>query len=186
MADILESPCKKRKVDLDETINSTVSASEVTEAPLDWQIAYLNKLKREDTDRKIFWLWSANGNASESLRQHLSETKEWVWLPSTLKSVRAKIGSALKQCKPRRDVPGIVVDLPEPPKRYAGPLYAAIEEMKRGKLYDSRRGWKTWRINPPAVLILANVPPLKDMMSVDKLVVTHLDSFIDGVQSMTA
>nr|QTE03356.1 MAG: replication-associated protein [Emberiza rustica CRESS-DNA-virus sp.] len=74
--------------------------------------------------------------------------------------------------------PGVVfVDLPrsmEQKKLYG--LYTAIEQIKKGKLYDFRYSYKTFWIDSPQVWVFCNTMPSLNYMSHDRWCVYGLNS----------
>lgn len=82
-----------------------------------------------------------------------------------------------KQC---RD-PGLVfVDLPRSltmdVKRFS-PFMTAIEQIKKGKVFEMRFHYKEWWFDSPQVWVFANHPPNLDYMSVDRWRFFTIDAF---------
>lgn len=82
-----------------------------------------------------------------------------------------------KQC---RD-PGLVfVDLPRSltmdVKKFA-PFMTAIEQIKKGKVFDMRFHYKEWWFDSPQVWVFANHPPNLDFMSKDRWRLFVIDGF---------
>lgn len=77
--------------------------------------------------------------------------------------------------------PGLVfVDLPRSlttePKKMA-PFMVAIEQIKKGKVFDMRFHYKEWWFNSPQVWVFANHPPNPDYMSADRWRFFVIDQF---------
>lgn len=47
-------------------------------------------------------------------------------------------------------------------------IYSAIEQIKKGKLYDTRYNYKKWWINSPQLWVFTNVLPDLNMLSLDR------------------
>lgn len=77
--------------------------------------------------------------------------------------------------------PGLVfVDLPRSltmdPKKFA-PFMTAIEQIKKGKVFDMRFHYKEWWFDSPQVWVFANHPPNVDCMSADRWRFYRIDAF---------
>lgn len=68
-----------------------------------------------------------------------------------------------------RDPSPIFVDLPRAmdKTRLTG-IFTAIEQIKKGKLYDLRYNYKEWWIDSPAIWVFSNIEPDLDMLSRDR------------------
>lgn len=82
--------------------------------------------------------------------------------------------------KENRD-PGLVfVDLPRglthDSKKFA-PFMVAIEQIKKGKVFDMRFHYKEWWFDSPSVWVFANHPPDLKMMSKDRWRFWRIDGF---------
>jgi hypothetical protein len=66
--------------------------------------------------------------------------------------------------------PGVVfVDLPRSmDKRKLSGIYAAIEEIKNGCVYDLRYSYKEWWFDSPAVWVFTNIEPDLSFLSMDR------------------
>lgn len=68
-----------------------------------------------------------------------------------------------------RDLSPILIDLPRAvDKRKLGQVYVAIEQIKKGKLYDPRHKYKSWWINTPHVWVFTNEHPDLSLLSNDR------------------
>jgi len=77
--------------------------------------------------------------------------------------------------------PGLVfVDLPRSlttdAKRF-GPFMTAIEQIKKGKVFDMRFHYKEWWFDSPQVWVFANHPPNVNLMSADRWRWYTIDAF---------
>lgn len=71
-----------------------------------------------------------------------------------------------KQC---RDPKVVFVDMPRAmDKRKLGGMYTAIEQIKKGKVFDLRYSYKEWWFDSPQVWVFGNTPPDTSMMSMDR------------------
>lgn len=55
-------------------------------------------------------------------------------------------------------------------------LYSAIEQVKKGKLYDCRYKYKCWWIDSPAVWVFSNMLPDLNMLSADRWKIWTINS----------
>lgn len=55
-------------------------------------------------------------------------------------------------------------------------IYSAIEQIKKGKLYDTRYSYKKWWINSPQLWVFTNVLPDLNMLSLDRWNIYELNS----------
>lgn len=68
-----------------------------------------------------------------------------------------------------RDPKVVFVDLPRAmDKRRLSGLYTAIEQIKKGKVYDTRYQYKEWWFDSPQVWVFSNIEPDLDMLSADR------------------
>lgn len=69
-------------------------------------------------------------------------------------------------------------------------LFSAIEQIKKGKLYDVRYHYKSWWIDSPQVWVFTNMKPDLSMLSLDRWKVWYIDDektlqpYRDGVEDM--
>lgn len=68
-----------------------------------------------------------------------------------------------------RDPKMVFIDLPRSlnQKKLAG-LYTAIEQIKKGKLYDFRHSYKEWWIDSPQIWVFSNTMPNLQYLSADR------------------
>ena len=71
--------------------------------------------------------------------------------------------------KQLRDPSPVFVDLPRAmDKSRLNGIYTAIEQIKKGKLYDLRYNYKEWWIDSPALWVFSNIEPDMTMLSRDR------------------
>ena len=72
--------------------------------------------------------------------------------------------------KQERDPKIVFVDMPRAmDKQKLGGMYTAIEQIKKGKVYDLRYTYKEWWFNAPQVWVFGNMEPdLRLVMSMDR------------------
>ena len=63
----------------------------------------------------------------------------------------------------------IFIDIPRSfnQEKMAG-IFCAIEQIKKGKLYDIRHHYKCWWIDSPQIWVFANVEPIINYLSKDR------------------
>lgn len=70
----------------------------------------------------------------------------------------------------------ICIDLPRSMNQNKlGELYTAIEQIKKGKVYDFRYKYREWWFDSPQIWVFCNVLPLKEYLSVDRWSVFTID-----------
>lgn len=63
----------------------------------------------------------------------------------------------------------VFIDLPRAmDKRRLGGLYTAIEQIKKGKVYDTRYQYKEWWFDSPQIWVFSNIEPDLSMLSADR------------------
>jgi len=71
----------------------------------------------------------------------------------------------------------IFVDLPRAmDKRKLGSLYTAIEQIKKGKVYDMRYRYQEWWFDSPQVWVFTNIDPDQNLLSRDRWNVWTIDN----------
>lgn len=53
-------------------------------------------------------------------------------------------------------------------KERLGGIYSAIEQIKKGKLYDLRHCYKEYWIDSPTIWVFSNIPPDLSLLSKDR------------------
>jgi len=81
------------------------------------------------------------------------------------------------ECYERTRNPGVVlIDLPRAlDKTRLYGIYSAIEQVKKGKLYDTRYHFRKWWINSPQIWVFTNIMPDLNMLSQDRWNVFTID-----------
>lgn len=70
-----------------------------------------------------------------------------------------------------REPKAVFVDLPRAmDKRKLGGMYTAIEQIKKGKVYDVRYHYRQWWFDAPQIWVFTNTPPDLSMLSRDRWV----------------
>lgn len=68
-----------------------------------------------------------------------------------------------------RDPKIVFIDLPRAmPQDQLRGLYTAIEQIKKGKLYDFRYSYKSWWIHAPQIWVFCNTAPTREYLSPDR------------------
>lgn len=85
----------------------------------------------------------------------------------------------------------VFVDLPRAmDKRKLGGLYTAIEQIKKGKVYDVRYHYKEWWFDSPQIWVFTNIEPDLSMLSRDRWVLhtitdNYLAPFVPTLEPMS-
>jgi len=71
--------------------------------------------------------------------------------------------------KQMRDPKCIFIDLPRAmDKKHLRGLFTAIEQIKKGKVFDTRYSYKEWWFDSPQVWVFTNIPPKTHYLSADR------------------
>lgn len=133
---------------------------------------------KEFEDRIINLIFCPDGNKGKSTIASLCELfAKGIDLPPVNDADRL-IQSCCDICiaKQVRDPSPIFVDLPRAMnKDRLNGIYTAIEQIKKGKLYDLRYTYKEWWIDSPQIWVFSNIRPDLSMLSKDRWKVWSID-----------
>lgn len=80
-----------------------------------------------------------------------------------------------------REPKAVFVDLPRAmDKRKLGGLFTAIEQIKKGKVYDLRYQYKEWWFDSPQIWVFSNIEPDLAMLSRDRWKIWMIDQTVLG------
>lgn len=141
-----------------------------------WQHAVLQR-SQVFNDRLVNVVYDPDGNSGKSTLASISELKYGgIDLPpcndqKELMQVMCDICVA----KNTRSPNPVFVDLPRAldKSRLYG-IYSAIEQIKKGKLYDLRYKYKEWWIDSPAIWVFTNTRPDTRLLSKDRWLVWNI------------
>lgn len=72
----------------------------------------------------------------------------------------------MREC---RDPKVVFIDMPRAmDKKRLGGMYTAIEQIKKGKVYDCRYAYKEWWFDAPQIWVFSNIPPDLTYLSADR------------------
>lgn len=130
-------------------------------------------------DRIINLIYDSNGCNGKSTVAALAELlHNGIDLPP-VNDAEQLIQSCCNICMDKniRDPTPIFIDLPRAMnKDRLNGIYTAIEQIKKGKLYDLRYKYKTWWIDSPQIWVFSNIEPDLHLLSSDRWRVWELDS----------
>lgn len=122
-------------------------------------------------DRVINMIYCEGGNKGKSTIASLCELfGKGIDLPP-VNDADKLIQSCCDICmsKDIRDPSPVFVDLPRAMnKDRLNGIYTAIEQIKKGKLYDLRYTYKEWWIDSPQIWVFSNIEPDLSMLSKDR------------------
>lgn len=121
--------------------------------------------------RKIDCIIDTKGGSGKSTVAAIGELKHgFIDLPpvNDAKDLMQVMCNICKDGESR--TPGVVfMDMPRAmPKYVLSGLYAAVEQIKKGKLYDMRYHYKSYWINSPRIWVFTNVKPDLNWLSLDR------------------
>lgn len=136
----------------------------------EWQQTIIDSAKVFD-DRIINLIYDPVGNQGKSTVASICELKYGGIDMPPLNDYKELIALACDICtdKQIRDPKIILFDMPRAVKKdqlYG--LYSAIEQIKKGKLYDCRYHYKSWWIDSPQIWVFTNKYPETEMLSADR------------------
>lgn len=136
------------------------------------------KSAEEFDDRIINLIYDATGCKGKSTVSALAELLgKGIDLPP-VNDADQLIQSCCNICEGRkiRDPSPIFVDLPRAMnKDRLNGIYTAIEQIKKGKLYDLRYKYKVWWIDSPQIWVFTNIEPDLKMLSLDRWRIWEID-----------
>lgn len=129
-------------------------------------------------DRNINLVYDPEGNNGKSTTSAICELLYGGIDMPPLNDYKELIALACNICRDRRiRTPKIMFfDMPRAVRKdqlYG--LYSAIEQIKKGKLYDCRYHFKSWWIDSPQVWVFTNRLPDLDMVSADRWNIWTID-----------
>lgn len=127
--------------------------------------------RKDDRDpRKINIVVDERGNRGKSSLAAIMEIMGYAIDMPPCNDGEKLIQSLLDMCYEKtRDPKVIFIDLPRSMNqdKLFG-MYTAIEQIKKGKLYDFRYNYKSWWIDAPQIWVFCNIEPHKGYMSRDR------------------
>lgn len=141
-----------------------------------WQQAILQTAEEFD-DRTINLVYDPVGNSGKSTIASICELMHGGIDMPPLNDYKELVALACDICmdKEIRSPKIMFFDMPRAVRKdqlYG--LYSAIEQIKKGKLYDCRYHYKCWWIDSPQIWVFTNTLPDLDMLSKDRWVIHHI------------
>lgn len=129
-----------------------------------WQREVIDRLDGQN-DRQILYVYDQYGNKGKSfLASWLSCRRRASYLPATLKGARDLLRVALD-----RPSSCYFVDFPKCVTMSNIPqVFAAVESIKNGHVYDDRYEYRDLFMDHPKVCVFGNFQPDKSMLSKDR------------------
>lgn len=122
-------------------------------------------------DRIINMIYDKGGNNGKSTIASLCELfGKGIDLPP-VNDAEKLVASCCDICEGKnvRDPSPIFVDMPRAMnKERLNGIYTAIEQIKKGKLYDLRYKYKEWWIDSPQIWVFSNIEPDENLLSKDR------------------
>jgi hypothetical protein len=138
--------------------------------------------------RKINLIFDAKGNNGKSTIASLCELMgNGIDVPpmNDMKEIIQLLCDECMLTKNRNPTP-IFIDLPRAmDKTRLFGVYTAIEQIKKGKLYDTRYNYKKWWIDSPQLWVFTNVLPDLNMLSRDRWNIWTIDDEFKLVEYKT-
>lgn len=135
-----------------------------------WQENLL-EISQTFDDRAIYYIHDPVGNEGKSTCAAMCDLLHGaVDLPPCLDGERL-IASAcdILMARELREPKIMFIDMPRTlGKEKLNSLFAAIEQIKKGKVYDMRHSYREWWFDSPAIWVFSNDPPPESAMSRDR------------------
>lgn len=135
-----------------------------------WQ-EELFKISETFDDRAIYYIYDPTGNTGKSLCAAMGDLMHGaVDLPPCLDGERL-IASAcdILMARELREPKIMFIDMPRTlGKERLNSMFAAIEQIKKGKVYDMRHSYREWWFDSPAIWVFSNEPAPECAMSRDR------------------
>lgn len=129
--------------------------------PRKWQEIAINKFQQQD-NRKILLVYDPIGNSGKSwLWYRLVGTHQARGIPAF------EDGRDAVRCAMAEDSRGFAIDTPRSGEIKKS-LWAGIEQIKNGYLYDDRYQWREKHIPIPRVIVFSNKLPTGKELSADR------------------
>lgn len=136
----------------------------------DWQQMIIDSKKKRNI-RKVNYVFDPVGNHGKSYVASVAELYHGGIDMPPINDFEKLIATLCNICMDQniRDPGLIFIDMPRAQRKdqlYG--MYSAIEQIKKGKLYDMRHHYKCWWIEIPEVWVFANVLPDMQALSLDR------------------
>lgn len=136
----------------------------------EWQQYIINDTKQLDF-RTINMIYDPKGNNGKSTLASIAELIHGCVDLPPINDFKELIALLCNICMDRdlRTIPAVFIDMPRALRKdqlYG--MYSAIEQIKKGKLYDMRYHYKSWWIDSPAVWVFSNTLPDMEYLSLDR------------------
>lgn len=145
-----------------------------------WQAAAMDKMRCFQDNRKIFWIWEAEGNVGKSaFVKHIVHHRDAMICSGKASDMKYLIAKFIKE---KSYTPEIVIfDVPRSNLQYIS--FQGIEEIKNGCFASTKYDCEMILMNSPHLFIFANEPPWEHMgmyngkpkMSLDRWEVYKID-----------
>lgn len=135
-----------------------------------WQQQIIDS-RSNDEFRKINMIYDERGNRGKSTLASIAELKYGAIDMPPLNDYKELVALLCNICMDGniRDPKMIFVDMPRAMKKdQLNGMYSAIEQIKKGKLYDVRHHYKQWWIDSPQVWVFSNILPDMNFLSLDR------------------
>lgn len=133
----------------------------------DWQQKIVDICMEEPDDRTIHWYWESKGNIGKSaLCKYLVVKHDALMVSGSATDVKY----LLSICDTPPEI--ILWDIPRSKANYVS--YTGMEEIKNGLFTNTKYECKMVVMNPPHIIVFANMEPDTINMSLDRWKITNL------------
>lgn len=139
--------------------------------PYPWQVAALDLVKGYD-ERHIHYIWDPHYNSGKSI---FCEWVEYQRLGEEIPGIFTLAEDIMQFAMSMENTPCYLFDMPAAMKKEKmHQMYAGLEMLKNGFLYDKRYEGKKRRINRPQLICFANNLPIHGLIAPDRWQVHYL------------
>lgn len=135
-----------------------------------WQKKVL-EISEDFSDRCVNLIFDPVGNNGKSTLASIGELMYNCIDMPPINDMKELVQVACGICKGKeiRAPMAIFMDMPRAmEKSKLHGIYTAIEQIKKGKLYDVRYKYEDWWIDSPSVWVFSNIPPDQELLSRDR------------------
>lgn len=122
-------------------------------------------------DRQVNLIYDKKGNSGKSTLASICELQYNCIDMPPINDMKELVQVAHGICKGKnlRDPMAFFMDMPRAmDKSKLHGIYTAIEQIKKGKLYDVRYKYEDWWIDSPAIWVFSNIQPDQELLSRDR------------------
>lgn len=168
--------------DAPETPMELYDCHDIGDKLTDLQKIWATELTSQNT-REILFVYGKTGGVGKSTfgMYLLSTQTNTIVVPATMESAEDMLQWCYAFAKPGKDNQAtIILDIPRSctGQNSWNKFLTALEDIKRGYLYDKRYTAKFKLVYPPKIVVFSNHKPPEDLLTSDRFVFMHVDDYL--------